>query len=204
MGSGSAKKQREEALAPAYGDVLEIGFGTGRNLPHYPPAATSLTAIDPADLLPGKRDRRIAEAQMPVERVERGAETLPFENKRFDCAVSTWTLCTIPDAVAAVREIARVLKAGGPFLFLDHGRSDNAKVARRQDRFNPIQRKLGCGCNMNRRIDAIIRRGSMKVVSLARYVMDGAPRVLGEMYRGIAKPAGTPRVINGPFSRRSA
>jgi SAM-dependent methyltransferase len=128
---------------------------------------------------------------MPVERVGRGAETLPFENERFNCAVSTWTLCTIPDAVAAVREIARVLKAGGQFLFLEHGRSDDAKVARRQDRFNPIQRKIGCGCNMNRRIDAIIRRGGMEMVSLTRYVMDGAPRVLGEMYRGTAKPAGT-------------
>ena len=118
-----------------------------------------MTAINPADLLPGKRDRRIAEAQMPVERVERGAEMLPFENERFDCAVSTWTLCTIPDAVAAVREIARVLKAGRPFLFLEHGRSDNAKVARRQDRFNPIQRKLGCSCNTNCRINAIIFGG---------------------------------------------
>ncbi len=129
---------------------------------------------------------------MPVERVERGAETLPFENQRFDCAVSTWTLCTIPDPVAAVREIARVLKTEGQFLFLEHGRSDDTKVARRQDRFNPVQRKIGCGCNMNRPIDALIRQGGMEVESLARYVMDGAPRILGEMYRGTARPAGTP------------
>jgi ubiquinone/menaquinone biosynthesis C-methylase UbiE len=192
MGTESVRNQRREALAPARGEVLEIGFGTGRNLPHYPQAVTSLTALDPADLLRRKRRRRIAEARMPVELVGLSAETLPFEGGRFDCVVSTWTLCTIPDAAAAVREIARVLKAGGEFIFLEHGRSDDAKLARRQDRFNPIQRKIACGCNMNRRIDTLIRQGGMDVKSLERYVMDGVPRVLGEMYRGIAAPAETP------------
>ena len=189
LGSKSAKKQRQNALAAAYGDILEIGFGTGRNLPHYPQAVTSLTAIDPATLLSKRRNGRIARAHMPVKFVERSAETLPFEAGRFDCVVSTWTLCTISDAVGTIREIERVLKAEGLFLFLEHGRSDHPGVAKWQDRLNPLQKKFACGCNMNRSIDALIQEGGMTVDSLERYLMEGTPRILGEMYLGVARPS---------------
>lgn len=189
LGTRRFQEQRELALASAQGHVLEIGFGTGLNLPHYPHAVTSLTALDPATLLPKKVARRISRGSLPVELVRLSAETLPFEDGRFDCAVSTWTLCTIPDPVAALREVRRVLKPGGKYLFLEHGRSDDARVAKWQDFFNPVQRVIGCGCNLNRPIDALVAQAGLRIEKLDRYAMPGVPRIAGEMYRGIAIPA---------------
>ena len=187
-GSKKIRDERKKALAPAYGEVLEIGFGTGRNLPYYPTAVAGLTAVDPADMLPKRVARRIAEARMPVEVVHLGAERLPLEDGRFDCVVSTLTLCTIPDAVAALKEVTRVLKPEGKFLFLEHGRSDDPKVAQWQDRLNPLNRRIGCGCNMNRAIDALIQQAGLEIERFERYVLKGTPRVLMTMYRGVAAP----------------
>jgi len=189
LGTRRFQERREQALASAQGHVLEIGFGTGLNLPHYPHKVTSLTALDPATLLPRKVARRISQRSLPVELVRLSAETLPFEDGRFDCAVSTWTLCTIPDPVAALREVRRVLKPGGTYVFLEHGRSDDARVAKWQDFFNPVQRVIACGCNLNRPIDALISQGGLKIDRLDRFLLPGVPRIVGEMYRGVAIPA---------------
>ena len=186
LGTRRFQELREQALASAQGHVLEIGFGTGLNLPHYPQAVTSLTALDPATLLPKKVARRISRGSLPVKLVRLSAETLPFEDGRFDCAVSTWTLCTIPNPVAALREVRRVLKPGGTYVFLEHGRSDDAWVAKWQDFFNPIERVIACGCNLNRPIDALIRQGGLKIDRLDRFLLPGVPRIVGEMYRGLA------------------
>ncbi len=188
IGTSRFREQREQALAQAWGSVLEIGFGTGLNLAHYPKRVTSLIVLDPATLRPKKVAQRIASASVPVEVVHLNAERLPFEDGRFDCVVSTWTLCTIPHAVAALREVRRVLKPGGTYLFLEHGRSDDARTAMWQDRFNPIQQVIGCGCNLNRPIDALIRQAGLQVARLDRYRMPGVPRIVGEMYRGGARP----------------
>ena len=181
------QKERKTALAPAAGEVLEIGFGTGLNLPHYPEGVTSLTAVEPENMLVNRVERRIAAARMPVKRETLSAEGLPFEDKRFDCVVSTWTLCTIPDLNAALKEAGRVLKPGGKFIFLEHGRSGNERVARWQDRLNPIQNIFGCGCNMNRKIDDCLREAGLKIVRLDRFRMPRVPRLGGEMYRGVAE-----------------
>lgn len=183
------RTERTAALLPAYGHVLEIGFGTGLNLPCYPRAVTRLTALEPATLLEPRVARRISGAAMPVEVVRRGAETLPFESGQFDCVVSTFTLCTIADARAALCEIRRVLKPDGRFVFLEHGRSDDARIARWQNRLNPIQRVVGCGCNLNRRIDLLISAGGLTIRHLDRYALKGVPRVGGELYRGVAVSA---------------
>ena len=189
LGTRRFQEQRELALASAQGSVLEIGFGTGLNLPHYPEAVTSLTALDPSTLLPRKVARRISRGSLPVELVCLSAETLPFEDGRFDCAVSTWTLCTIPDPVAALREVRRVLKLGGTYVFLEHGRSDDARAAKWQDFFNPVQRVIACGCNLNRPIDVLISQGGLKIDRLDRFLLSGVPRIAGEMYRGVARPS---------------
>jgi len=186
LGTRRFQELREQALASAQGHVLEIGFGTGLNLPHYPQAVTSLTALDPATLLPRKVARRISRGSLPVKLVRLSAEMLPFEDGRFDCAVSTWTLCTIPNPVAALREVRRVLKPGGTYVFLEHGRSDDAWVAKWQDFFNPIERVIACGCNLNRPIDALISQGGLKIDRLDRFLLPGVPRIVGEMYRGLA------------------
>ena len=188
LGTRKFQEQREQALASAHGNVLEIGFGTGLNLPHYPKTVTWLTAVDPATILRKTVAQRSAELSFPVELLHLSAEKLPFEDGRFDCAVSTLTLCTIPDAIAALREVRRVLKPGGTFVFLEHGRSDDEKVAKWQDWLNPIQRIIACGCNLNRPIDVLIRQADLRLDLLDRFQMPGIPRIAGEMYRGIATP----------------
>ncbi len=191
LGTGKFKEQREQALASAHGKVLEIGFGTGLNLPHYPKTVTWLTAVDPATVLRKTVAQRSAELSFPVELLHLSAEKLPFEDGRFDCAVSTLTLCAIPDATAALREVRRVLKPGGTFVFLEHGRSDDEMVAKWQDWLNPIQRIIACGCNLNRPIDVLIRQAGLRMGLLDRFRMPGIPgipRIAGEMYRGIATP----------------
>ncbi|MFM8540941.1 MAG: class I SAM-dependent methyltransferase [Nitrospira sp.] len=186
---------RQQALAPARGDVLEIGFGTGLNLPHYAKSVTWLTAVDPANFPDALVHKHPAEGAIPVKLLRRSAETLPFESGRFDWAVSTWTLCTIPDPVAALREVRRVLKPDGQFIFLEHGRSPDPKIALWQDRLTPFQRLIACGCHLNRQIEAIIRQAGLIITQLERFQMEGVPRVAGAMYRGIATPhtpIGTP------------
>ncbi|MGZ8366221.1 MAG: class I SAM-dependent methyltransferase [Nitrospira sp.] len=177
---------REALLQLASGEVLEIGFGTGLNLRHYPTTITRLSIIDPATLLPAKVARRMAAAPYPIQTTHVTAENLPFPDRHFDYVVSTWTLCTIPDPVQALQEVARVLKPGGHFLFLEHGRSEDRKIAAWQDRLNPIQNVVGCGCHLNRQIDRLITQSGLSIAHLDRFSMPGVPRVAGEMYRGTA------------------
>ena len=178
---------RGDVLAPASGDVLEIGFGTGLNLRHYPASVRRLCAVDPMNALQQRVAERIAAAPFPIERHQLRADgRLPFDAARFDCAAMTWTLCTIPDPVAALRELRRVLKPGAALLFIEHGRSDDARVARFQDRWNPIQNVIGGGCNVNRKIDALLLEAGFGFEKLERFKADG-PRFLTEMYRGVAR-----------------
>ena len=179
-------EMRAEALAGAHGEVLEIGFGTGLNLAHYPPGVSRVTTVDPMDALPERVQARIAAAPFPVDVFHLRADgQLPFEGARFDSCAITWTLCTIPDPVAALREVFRVLKPGATLHFIEHGRSDDARTARWQERWNPIHRVLACGCNVNRRIDALVREGGFTLVKLDRFLAPDAPRMFAEMYRGV-------------------
>jgi ubiquinone/menaquinone biosynthesis C-methylase UbiE len=177
---------RETLLQLASGEVLEIGFGTGLNLRHYPTTITRLSIIDPATLLPAKVARRMAAAPYPIQTTHVTAENLPFPDQQFETVVSTWTLCTIPDPVLALHEVGRVLKPGGRFLFLEHGRSNDRRIAVWQDRLNPIQNVVGCGCHLNRQIDRLITQSGLTIVHLDRFSMQGVPRLVGEMYRGTA------------------
>ena len=180
---------RADLLQAAHGEVLEIGFGTGLNLAHYPSCISSLSTIDPAVILPRKVQDRIAAVSFPVKTLHTTAEYLPYPDQQFDIVVSTWTLCTIPDPVQALKETARVLKPSGQFLFLEHGRSDDPHVARWQDRLNPIQNVIGCGCHLNRQIDRLIEDSGLRIVTLTRFDMRDVPRIGGTMYRGSATPA---------------
>lgn len=180
---------RTETLTTGAGAVLEIGFGTGLNLPHYPEAVRSVTGVDPADVLPQRVAGRIAAVPMPVSVIHTSAEALPFGPASFDCIVSTWTLCSIPNPIAALREARRVLKPEGRFLFLEHGRSEHPGVAAWQDRLNPLQQRLACGCNLNRRIDELMRAAGWTLDRLDRFCLPGTPRLIGELYRGLARPA---------------
>ncbi|HEY7179917.1 MAG TPA: class I SAM-dependent methyltransferase [Blastocatellia bacterium] len=188
-GSREFGEYRRRALEPARGETLEIGFGTGLNLPYYPEAVTRLTAIDSENMLEDRVEKRLAARQIPVTRMRLDAQgRLPFEDHAFDTVVTTLTLCSIADAAAALAEMRRALKPGGRFVFFEHGRSDDPKVARRQDRFNPIQKIIAAGCNMNRKIDAMIEDAGFEITALDRFSLPNAPRILAEMYRGVARP----------------
>jgi ubiquinone/menaquinone biosynthesis C-methylase UbiE len=186
MSRPNMMEQRARTLDESHGDVLEIGFGTGLNLEYYPEAVKQLTVLDPARMLPKRVNCRIAAARMPIEKAYLDAEQLPFDTKRFDVVVSTWTLCTIPDVATALDEVRRVLKPGGKLLFIEHGRSDDRRVARRQDRYNGVQKIIGVGCNMNRPIDRLIHQAGFEMDHLERYLMPKSPRMLAELYRGAA------------------
>lgn len=188
LGAAMIGAQRRETLTSLRGHVLEIGFGTGLNLAFFPPQVTTVTAVDSERMLPKRVTRRIAEAPMPVERLQLDAGVrLPFENDTFDGVVSTFTLCSIADVASALAEVRRVLKRDGEFVFLEHGRSDDPRTSKRQDLFNPFQKLIGRGCNMNRPIDQLVEAAGLEIVKLERFVMPDTPRMLGEMYRGTAR-----------------
>lgn len=186
MSGNEFQRLRALLLQDARGEVLEIGLGTGLNLPHYPQAVSQLHAVDPVQLLPNRVAHRSESVSFPIQIERVSAETLPFDGRTFDSVVSTWTLCTIPDPVKALQEVRRVLKPTGQFLFLEHGRSDDEKTAMWQDRLNPIQRVIGCGCNLNRKIDQLISQAGLTMMKLDRFQMKRVPRLGGEMYRGVA------------------
>lgn len=184
---GMMGEMRPAALAAASGDVLEIGFGTGRNLEHYPAAVTSLTAVDPMKALDGRVETRIQAAGFPVDRRQSPADApLPFENGRFDCVVSTWTLCSVDDPPAALRELRRVLRPGGRFLFIEHGRCPDPRTAAWQDRLTPLWRRMLGGCRVNLKIDALIRDAGFDLREIDEFVPAGRSSFSDYQYRGSA------------------
>jgi len=188
LATATVRQQRRLSLAPARGETLEIGFGTGLNLPYYPKEVTRLMVLDPERMLTRRVASRIALSPIPISQVQLDASRrLPFEDSSFDTVVTTLTLCSIADAGAALAQMRRVLKPEGRYLFLEHGRSDDAKTRRRQDLYNPLQKIIACGCNVNRPIDLMIEEAGFRFVKLDRFVMADTPRILGEMYRGIAQ-----------------
>ena len=185
---------RERVVSQAAGAVLEVGFGTGLNLPYYSEDVRRLTLLDNAELLPRRVAKRIAACRAGrIERLITSGERLPLEDASLDCVVSTLTLCTIPDVAAALREIRRVLRPDGKLLLLEHGRSDDPQIARWQDRLNPLQRIIACGCNLNRPVERLVADAGFSVGGLARETLERVPQVLAEIYVGHASPeAGLP------------
>lgn len=189
-----AMRQMDDLRGPtvglAQGEVLEIGFGTGLNLPHYAPAVKSLVALEPnvaAGYAPTQA--RIDAASFPVERAQLRADTsLPFDSGRFDFVVSTFTLCSIPQPEKALAELRRVLRPEGRFVFLEHGRAEAERTARWQDRLNPLWVRIADGCNMNRPMDRLVETGGFRIVELDRFRNKG-PGVLAQMIRGVAERA---------------
>ena len=189
MGTEDVAEERAKALAAVKGRVLEVGFGSGHNLPHYPPGVERVVGIDPSGESAKLARKRIARAPFPVELLPLSGEQLPAPDGSFDSVVCTFTLCTIPDPLAALRQMRRVLAPGGRFFFVEHGRSDEPKVQRWQDRLNGAQRWLFGGCNLNRPMDQLITEAGFELDSLERYYAKG-PKPMAYLYRGIARPRG--------------
>lgn len=186
MNTKQTRRIRARVCDGLTGEVLEIGFGTGHNLPYLPAAATRLVAVEPSQLSVRLAAERIAAANVPVDIVGLDGQRLPLDANSVDTVLCTWSLCTIPDAVAAVREARRVLRPGGSFHFVEHGRAPDHSVRRWQDRLNGIQRRLAGGCNLNRDIEAIVTAGGFNIVSLDRYYETGEPKPYVAMYEGVA------------------
>jgi SAM-dependent methyltransferase len=179
-------RHRRGLLAGAYGDVLEVGFGTGLNLPYYPGAVHKLTAVDPNPGMHRLAQKRIKQTRIEVDQHILGGERLPFEDGRFDCAVSTFTLCSIEDVAQALREVYRVLKPGGKFLFLEHGLSPEPGVQKWQRRLNWLQVRLANGCHLDRDVKALVAAQPFAPVEVEGFHLERTPRTHGYLYRGVA------------------
>jgi SAM-dependent methyltransferase len=177
---------RSEVLADAGGEVLEIGFGTGLNLAHYPEHVNRITTADPNPGMNAIARRRIADSGIVVDQRASGVEELPFEGEAFDCVVSTWTLCSIPEVGRALGEVYRVLRPGGRFIFLEHGLGIDPSVQKWQRRLNPIQRLLGDGCRLDLDVPALVASQPFTDIRVDRFETEGVPRTHGTMYRGVA------------------
>jgi ubiquinone/menaquinone biosynthesis C-methylase UbiE len=176
---------RERVIGEAEGRVLEIGIGSGLNLPLYASAARSVIGLEPSlELLRMARRRA---ASVPVEFLETSAEAIPLDAGSVDAVVTTWTLCTIPDAPRALAEMRRVLKPGGALLFVEHGRAPEPGVARWQDRLDPLWSRVAGGCHLNRKIDDLISGSGFRIEWLEHAWLPG-PRTHSFLYEGRARP----------------
>jgi SAM-dependent methyltransferase len=186
MSDPKISELRDEALKDVSGDVLEIGFGTGLNLGHYPEYVRRITTIEPSPGMNQRAKRRVAKSGIAVNQVVIGGERLPFEDRSFDCVVSTWTMCSISELSKALSEVYRVLKAGGRFLFIEHGLSGDPKIQKWQRRLNGLQGCLCGGCRLDLDVPAVVRAQPFATVSIDRFEMEKVPRTHGTMYRGVA------------------
>jgi ubiquinone/menaquinone biosynthesis C-methylase UbiE len=179
-------KLRAEALAAARGRVVEIGFGSGPNLAHYPGAVRSIVAIEPNVGMHERADPQLKASRFPVSMVVAEGERLPLRDGVFDTAVSVLTLCSVSDPMQVIRELSRVLRGDGRLIVVEHGLSDEPGVARWQNRLNAIQNIVACGCNLNQPIGGLVERGGFRFETLKRFYLGGAPRTHGCMSLGTA------------------
>ncbi len=185
-GAKSGVPVRRQVCDGLAGDVLEIGFGTGHNVPFYPPSVEHVAAVEPADLCWRLAEPRLAATHVLVERSGLDGQSLPYGDGSFDAALSTYTLCTIPDPVAALREVARVLKDGGVLHFAEHGLAPDAKVRRFQHRIEPVNKRLLGGCHVTRSVTGMLVEAGFTVTALDEFYEKGAPRFAGALSVGTA------------------
>ena len=186
-GSKPARRQREKIVHRAYGDVLEVGFGGGLNLPHYDNGKVrKLFGLEPSEGMRESARSRIAASGIDVEMIDLPGEEIPLDDNSVDSVLITYTLCTIPDAVSALRGMRRVLKPKGHLFFCEHGRAPDESVQRWQQRVNPLWRRVAGGCNMDRDIPALLKEGGFTIEEDNRMYIPGL-RILSYNFWGAAR-----------------
>lgn len=179
---------RARVCAGLHGEVLEVGFGSGLNVPHYPAAVARVRAVDPATLGRRLAAKRVAASAVPVEYIGLDGQVLPLDSASVDHVLTTWTLCTVPAVERALSEVCRVLRPGGAFHFVEHGRSPDPRVAAWQDRLTPLQRRVAGGCHLNRPIDRLVAESGLDLTQLETYYAQG-PKAFGYTFEGTAVKA---------------
>jgi ubiquinone/menaquinone biosynthesis C-methylase UbiE len=169
------------------GEVVEVGFGSGLNVPFYPSAVTQVAAVEPADVGWKLAAKRLRDTRVPVRRSGLEGAALPFGDDSFDAALSTWTMCTIPDIDAALHELRRVLKPGGTLHFVEHGLAPDEPVRRWQRRLEPMQKRLFGGCHLTRPIVELVTGAGFTIAELDVFYEEHAPKPLGANSLGVAR-----------------
>jgi len=187
MKRSALAEQREWVMKQVRGQVLEVGFGSGLNLPYYPREVKTLSAIEPSTAMRDRAIKRVEKSGRTVSLIARGIDKKQFlPDGSFDTIVSTWTMCTIADPAAALKEIYRLLKRGGRFVFVEHGLAPDREVVKWQKRFNNFTQKWGGGCHLDRDIEAILRASKLQVDKLEKFYLPSGLRAGAYTYRGIA------------------
>lgn len=182
-------EQRQIVLADANGEIFEVGFGTGLNLRFYPETVKKITTADVNPSMGKIAQRRVEASPIEVDHHVISGENLPFDDASFDTVVCTWTLCSIAKVEDALDEFNRVLRKDGKFLFIEHGLSNEPKVSKWQNRLNPIWKKIGDGCNLNRNHRELIQDHKFSFDKLDNFYLPKAPKWAAYLYRGIARKA---------------
>ncbi len=185
MSGSTLESYRQNLLENVSGEILEIGFGTGLNLPHYPENVDKITTIDPNPGMKRLARSRIARSQITVDYKVLNGESLPMPDASFDSVVCTWTLCSIPLVNQAISEVHRLLKPGGYFFFIEHGLSPDVQIQVWQNRLTPVQKILADGCHLNRKISDLIAQ-QFNNVNIEQFYAPKLPKVIGYMYQGTA------------------
>jgi ubiquinone/menaquinone biosynthesis C-methylase UbiE len=186
MRNKQLRPYRERVIGAAEGRVLEIGIGSGRNLPFYRSPVTELLALEPSPQLTAMA-RNAPHPGAPVNFIEASAEAIPLDDRSIDTVVTTWTLCSIPDAAMALTEMRRVLQPGGKLLFVEHGMAPDRNVRRWQDWLTPAWKRISGGCHLNRPISAMIEGAGFRIDRVETGYMPG-PKAMTFMYEGSARP----------------
>lgn len=179
---------RERTISAAEGRVLEIGIGSGLNLPFYRSPLREILGLEPSPRLVAMAERAAKASSLPVTLIEGSAQAIPLDDGSIDSVVTTWTLCSIPQAVEALREMRRVLKPGGQLLFVEHGLAPEESVRKWQDRLTPVWRRLSGGCHLNRPISDLTKTAGFAITEIETGYMKG-PKPMAFMYQGRARPS---------------